>query len=183
MWVPTEYEIAPLMVAGQPYTGVAVRYGCAWLGVVMTDTAAASEYIHLPVGDAAVPRPAPPRLARADSAAAAPRCRRVLMASAWSQAAALSRLQHNHVLQHALHVEPRLQALLDQALQPPESGYRHEQIYATLRAASRYLVGPRAENPQLRAPLSGEALLLALADMLPPDDWDSATSTDARRPE
>ena len=96
------------------------------------------------------------------------------MAAAWNRAVALSRLQHNRVLQHALPVEPRLQALIDRALQPPAPGYDHDQLYETLRAASRHPVGPQAENPQLRAPLYGEALLVALDDLLPPNDWDPA---------
>ena len=33
MLEPTEYEIAPLVVEGRPYTGIAVRFGRAWLGV------------------------------------------------------------------------------------------------------------------------------------------------------
>jgi hypothetical protein len=94
------------------------------------------------------------------------------MATGWSRAAALSRLQHNRVLQHALHVEPRLQALIDLALQPLLSGYPRDYRYDYLRLQSHHLVGPGAENPQLRAPLYSQALLLALDDLLPPVDWD-----------
>ena len=59
MLEPTEYEIEPLMVEGRPYTGVAMRYGRAWLRVVMTDTRAATEYVHLPRGGDATPAPHP----------------------------------------------------------------------------------------------------------------------------
>ena len=105
------------------------------------------------------------------------------MATAWSQAAALSRLQHNRVLQHALHVEPRLQALINLALQPPAPEYARDSLYDALRLQSHHLVGPGAENPQLRASLYSQALLLALDDLLPPADWDPAPRTDTRRPE
>ena len=94
------------------------------------------------------------------------------MTREWSPGAAVSQLEHNCVRQHILHVEPQLQALRDQALQPPTPGHQHERLYETLRTASRHLVGPKAENPQLRAPLYGETLLLALADLLPPDRSD-----------
>jgi hypothetical protein len=97
------------------------------------------------------------------------------MAAAWNQAAALSRLQHNRVLQHALQFEPRLQALIDQALQPRAPGYPREHIYDDLRRQSHHLVGTRAENPQLRASLYSQALLLALDDLLPPGEWDGAS--------
>jgi hypothetical protein len=60
MLEPTEYEIAPLVVEGRPYTGVAVRFGRAWLGVVMTNPTDATEYVHLPLGFDAAPLPAPP---------------------------------------------------------------------------------------------------------------------------
>jgi hypothetical protein len=60
MLEPTEYEIAPLVVEGQPYTGVAVRFGRAWLGVVQTNPTDGTEYVHLPLGFDAALRPAPP---------------------------------------------------------------------------------------------------------------------------
>ena len=96
------------------------------------------------------------------------------MAATLSRAAALSRLQHNRVLQHALQFEPRLQALIDQALQSRAPEYPREHIYDDLRRQSHHLVGPRAENPQLRASLYSQALLLALDDLLPPQEWDGA---------
>jgi hypothetical protein len=100
------------------------------------------------------------------------------MAAAWSREAALSRLQHNRVLQHALQIEPRLQALIDLALQPPAPDYARDSLYEVLRLQSHYLVGPGAENLQLRASLYSQALLLALDDLLPPAEWDGAR-TDA----
>jgi hypothetical protein len=100
------------------------------------------------------------------------------MAAAWSREAALSRLQHNRVLQHALQIEPRLQALIDLALQPPAPDYARDSLYEVLRRQSHHLVGPGAENPQLRASLYSQALLLALDDLLPPAEWDGAR-TDA----
>jgi hypothetical protein len=100
------------------------------------------------------------------------------MAAAWSREAALSRLQHNRVLQHALQIDPRLQALIDMALQPPAPDYARDALYEVLRRQSHYLVGPGAENPQLRASLYSQALLLALDDLLPPAEWDGAR-TDA----
>jgi hypothetical protein len=60
MLEPTEFEIEPLVVDDQPYTGVAVRYGRAWLGFVMTNTIDGTEYVHLPRGADATPVPAPP---------------------------------------------------------------------------------------------------------------------------
>jgi hypothetical protein len=90
------------------------------------------------------------------------------MAAGWSQTAVLSRLQHNRVLQHALQFEPRLQVLIDQALQPRAPGYPREYIYDDLSIPSHQLVGTRAETPQLRASLYSQALLLALDDLLPP---------------
>jgi hypothetical protein len=104
------------------------------------------------------------------------------MAAGWSQEAALSRLQHNRVLQHALQIEPRLQALINLALQPPAPGYARDSLYDALRLQSHHLVGLGAENPQLRAPLYSQALLLALDDLLPPAEWDAPARTDARRP-
>jgi hypothetical protein len=108
------------------------------------------------------------------------------MAAAWSREAALSRLQHNRVLQHALQIEPRLQALIaqrcrrhiDLALQPPAPDYARDSLYEVLRLQSHYLVGSGAENLQLRASLYSQALLLALDDLLPPAEWDGAR-TDA----
>jgi hypothetical protein len=100
------------------------------------------------------------------------------MAAEWSREAALSRLQHNRVLQHALQIEPRLQALIDRALQPSAPDYARDALYEVLRRQSHYLVGPGAENPQLRASLYSQALLLALGDLLPPAEWDGAR-TDA----
>jgi hypothetical protein len=47
---PTDYEIEPLVVDDQSYTGVSVRYGRAWLGFVMTNTVDGTEYVHLPRG-------------------------------------------------------------------------------------------------------------------------------------
>jgi hypothetical protein len=95
------------------------------------------------------------------------------MAAACSQAAALSRLQHNRVVQHALQIEPRLQALIDRALQPHRLGYQRDYLYDDLSLQSHHLVGPQAAHPQLRAPLYHQALLLALDDLLPPAEWDS----------
>jgi hypothetical protein len=59
MLEPTDYEIEPLVVADQPYTGVSVRYGRAWLGFVMTNTIDGTEYVHLPMGADDAPVPAP----------------------------------------------------------------------------------------------------------------------------
>jgi hypothetical protein len=94
------------------------------------------------------------------------------MAAAWSREAALSRLHHNRALQHALYVEPRLLALITLALEPPTPGYARDARYDALRLQSHHLVGPGAENPQLRAPIYAQALLLALDDLLPPVDGD-----------
>ena len=60
MWEPTAYEIAPLMVAGQPYTGVSVRQGQAWLGFVMTRTIDGTEYVYMPLDADDTPVLAPP---------------------------------------------------------------------------------------------------------------------------
>ena len=59
MLEPTEYEIEPVVIADQPYTGVSVRYGRAWLGFVMTNTIDGTEYIHLPPGADDTPIQAP----------------------------------------------------------------------------------------------------------------------------
>jgi hypothetical protein len=98
------------------------------------------------------------------------------MAAGWSKAVALSRLQRNRVLQQALHVEPRLPALLGRVIQPPEPGYQRQrdQLYPMLRLQSHYLVRSGANNPQLPALIYGHALLLALDDRPPPEEWDSA---------
>ena len=60
MLEPTEYEIEPLVGGDRVYTAVTVRSGRAWLGVPLTNPRDGTEYVHVPVGYAAKPVPAPP---------------------------------------------------------------------------------------------------------------------------
>jgi hypothetical protein len=95
------------------------------------------------------------------------------MTITWSPQTALDRLSTEHRLQEILQVEPRLQALLDQAIYQ-EAGPTYDRIrtYTKLRNQLIPLVGWHAEHPALRNSGDYQLVLEVLIDLLPPDRLD-----------
>jgi hypothetical protein len=91
----------------------------------------------------------------------------------WTKKAALSRMQTNARLADILHLEPRLEPIINYAAQcQNEIGYDRFVTFWTLRNQSVALVGWHAELPELRSTEDYEVIIRTLDDLLPPDDVD-----------
>ncbi len=99
-------------------------------------------------------------------------------AELWTRAAAIQRMQQNTVVQEALQLEPRLQAVFDAALfQENVPGYHRIERWYELKYRMQQLIGLEAEHLELRTP--GERAVRhfsevgkTIDDLLPPDDVD-----------
>jgi len=91
----------------------------------------------------------------------------------WTKRAAIERMDRNLVLQQALRLEPRLEAIIAAATsQRRAKGYHRVRRYVELRNQAIPLVGAMAENPALNKAEYFEAVVHTLDDLLPPDGTD-----------
>jgi len=91
----------------------------------------------------------------------------------WTKKSAISRMSDNKLLQEALQIEPKLQNITKEAeKQRNVREYNRTQKYIELRNRASHLVGPLAENDQLRSNTFYDAVIHTIADLLPPDAID-----------
>jgi hypothetical protein len=91
----------------------------------------------------------------------------------WTKRAAIDRGNRNRVLQEALRLEPRLEAIIEEAQsQRRAKGYNRIRKYIELRNKVIPLVGSLAENPALNRRDYYDAVRETIDDLLPPDEVD-----------
>lgn len=88
----------------------------------------------------------------------------------WTKEAAVAKMQANTVLAEVIRIEPRIQAVINQALSvTPYRGYSRVKTYYRLKRQAYYLVGFEAEKPELRTSTYFDAVVGTIDDLLPPD--------------
>jgi hypothetical protein len=91
----------------------------------------------------------------------------------WTKKAAIDRMKSNTLLQEVLRREPRIQAIVDEAVQQQnEAGYHRIQTYYALKHQAEPLVGWGAAKPEIKTPAHYDAVIRTLDDLLPPDTVD-----------
>ena len=91
----------------------------------------------------------------------------------WTKSAAIDRGNRNRVLQEALRLEPRLEAIIEEAQsQRRAKGYNRIRKYIELRNKVIPLVGSLAKNPALNRRDYYDAVRETIDDLLPPDEVD-----------